>query len=92
MKTDELKTLAEKLLETFFNAGQKAIELRKVGLKTTLKSDNTPVTNGDLEVDRLLREKITKITHTNEPIKLSLKKLSFIKKVIIFYFPLSPEV
>ena len=62
MNINELKSLAESLLETFLNAGQKAIELRNKGLKTTFKSDNSPVTNGDLEVDKLLKEKIIQFT------------------------------
>ena len=62
MNINELKNLAESLLETFLNAGQKAMELRNRGLKITFKSDNSPVTNGDLEVDKLLREKIIKTT------------------------------
>ena len=62
MKTDELKNLTESLLETFLNAGQKAIELRNKGLRITFKSDNSPVTNGDLEVDKLLKEKIIQST------------------------------
>ena len=62
MNINELKNLTESLLETFLNAGQKAIELRNRGLKTTFKSDNSPVTNGDLEVDKLLRERIIQTT------------------------------
>ena len=62
MNINELKSLTESLLETFLNAGQKAIELRNKGLKTTFKSDNSPVTNGDLEVDKLLRERIIQTT------------------------------
>ena len=62
MNINELKNLTESLLETFLNAGQKAMELRNKGLKTTYKSDNSPVTNGDLEVDKLLREKIIQTT------------------------------
>jgi len=62
LNIDELKNLTESLLETFVNAGQKAIELRNKGLKTTLKSDNSPVTNGDLEVDKLLKERIIQAT------------------------------
>ena len=54
--------MTESLLETFLNAGQKTIELRNKGLKTTFKSDNSPVTNGDLEVDKLLKEKIIQFT------------------------------
>ena len=62
MNINELKNLTESLLETFLSAGQKALELRNKGLKTTFKSDNSPVTNGDLEVDKLLRERIIKTT------------------------------
>ena len=38
LNINELKNLTESLLETFLNAGQKAIELRNKGLKTTFKS------------------------------------------------------
>ena len=62
MNTSELKSLTEGLLETFLNAGQKAIELRNKGLRITFKSDNSPVTNGDLEIDKLLKEKIIQST------------------------------
>jgi len=62
MNITELEDLAESLLETFLSAGQRAIELRNNGLKITMKSDNSPVTNGDLEVDKLLREKIIQST------------------------------
>ena len=62
MNINELKNLTESLLETFLNAGQRAIELRNKGLKTTFKSDNSPVTNGDLVVDKLLKERIIQIT------------------------------
>jgi 3'(2'), 5'-bisphosphate nucleotidase len=62
MNINELKNLTENLLETFLNAGQKAIELRNKGLKITFKFDNSPVTNGDLEVDKLLRKRIIQIT------------------------------
>ena len=62
MNIKELKNLTESLLDTFLNAGLQAIELRNKGLKTTFKSDNSPVTNGDLEVDKLLKEKIIQST------------------------------
>ena len=62
MNISELKNLTESLLETFLNAGQKTIELRNKGLKIIVKSDNSPVTNGDLEVDKLLRDRIIQIT------------------------------
>ena len=62
MNIIELKNITENLLKTFLIAGQKAMELRSKGLKIMIKFDNTPVTNGDLEVDRLLRKRIIQIT------------------------------
>ncbi len=62
MNINELKNLTEKLKETFLIAGQIALDLRSKGLKTKIKSDNSPVTNADLEVDRLFKEKINQIT------------------------------
>ena len=80
MNIGELKNLAESLLETFINAGYKAMELRNNGLKITFKSDNTPVTNGDLEIDKLLKEKIIQSTPSiplisEETVKLNNNKL-----------------
>ena len=62
MNNSELKYIAEGLLKTFFEAGRISLELRKKGLITKIKSDNSPVTNGDLEVDKLLSLKIKEIT------------------------------
>jgi len=50
------------LINVFFEAGKKSIELRNIGLTKTIKKDNTPVTNGDLEVNNLLIDKISKLT------------------------------
>jgi len=58
----DLKNIAENLLETFIEAGNIAKEMSSKGLKITLKNDKTPVTNGDLAVDKLLREKISNLT------------------------------
>ena len=62
MNISELKNLTEELVVSFYIAGEKSLELRNKGLKTSFKQDSSPVTNGDLEVDRLLKEKINKIT------------------------------
>ena len=62
MNIKELKTFAESILDTFHYAGQRSIDLRNKGLKTTIKKDNTPVTNGDIEVNNLLIDKIKSIT------------------------------
>ena len=53
MKTDELKQIAEGLIETTEEAGKKSIELYKKGLKIITKPDNSPVSNGDLEVNKI---------------------------------------
>ncbi len=50
------------MLETFKLAGQVALNLRKKGLKKEIKKDNTPVTNGDIEVNNILTEKIFNLT------------------------------
>ena len=62
MNISELKNLTEELVVSFYIAGEKSLELRNKGLKTSFKQDSSPVTNGDLEVDRLLKEKINKNT------------------------------
>ena len=67
MNSKELKSLNDDLKECFLNAGERAIYLRGKGLKTEIKNDNTPVTNGDLEVNEILTDKIKELTH-NIPI------------------------
>ena len=62
MNNNELKNIAENLIKTTELAGKKSIELYKKGLKKIVKPDNSPVTNGDLEVDKILSEKIRELT------------------------------
>ena len=62
MKKINLKEVVENLISTFLSAGKIAIALRKEGLTKEIKSDNTPVSNGDLEVDKILSEKLKKLT------------------------------
>ena len=57
-----IKEIVESLIETFINAGQLSLELREKGLTKKIKSDNTPVSNGDLEVNKLIIEKLKIIT------------------------------
>ena len=57
-----LKEIVEDLIDTFLNAGKISLELREKGLTKKIKSDNTPVSNGDLEVNKLLSSKIKEIT------------------------------
>ena len=62
MILNKRKKITLALVETFKKAGDIAIKLRKQGLIKKIKSDNTPVTNGDLEVNNLLYKKIKSLT------------------------------
>jgi len=62
MNIQESKKITLSLIDTFNEASQVALDLRKAGLKKEIKSDNTPVTNGDIEVNRILTKKISEIT------------------------------
>jgi len=57
-----IEKLTKDLIDTFLNAGKISINLRKAGLTKKIKSDNTPVSNGDLEVNKIVSEKIKKLT------------------------------
>ncbi len=57
-----LKEIVESLIENFLDAGDLAIHLREKGLVKKIKSDNTPVSNGDLEVNKLISSKISEVT------------------------------
>ena len=58
----DVKKIIEELVDTFLKAGELSISLRDEGLKKEIKSDNTPVSNGDLEVNRFITKKISEIT------------------------------
>ena len=58
MDKQHLKKISDGLLKTFIDAGEKSIKLREIGLKKEIKPDNTPVTNGDIEVNNILTKKI----------------------------------
>tara|TARA_B100000941_G_scaffold290251_1_gene271731 strand:- start:136 stop:909 length:774 start_codon:yes stop_codon:yes gene_type:complete len=62
MEKNKRKEITESLLKTFLIAGSLSIELRKKGLKKEIKDDNTPVTNGDIEVNKLVTNKIKELT------------------------------
>jgi 3'(2'), 5'-bisphosphate nucleotidase len=62
MNVNELKNITENLIETTELAGNKSIELYSKGLKKIIKPDNSPVTNGDLEVNKILTDKIKDLT------------------------------
>ena len=62
MNIEETKKITLSLIDTFNEASQVALDLRKVGLINEIKSDNTPVSNGDIEVNKILTNKIQEIT------------------------------
>ena len=62
MDENEIKNIIESLIDTFLIAGDVSIKLRNEGLQKEIKSDNTPVSNGDLEVNKILTKKILKLT------------------------------
>tara|TARA_Y100001935_G_scaffold252300_1_gene255885 strand:+ start:822 stop:1592 length:771 start_codon:yes stop_codon:yes gene_type:complete len=57
-----IKEIVESLIDTFLEAGKISLELRKKGLIKKFKADNTPVSNGDLEVDKIITKKIYELT------------------------------
>ena len=62
MNNLNLKNIAEELLDTFLEAGKIAKEISRRGVKITIKADKSPVTDGDLAVDQLLKDKIAYLT------------------------------
>ena len=62
MNIEEAKKITLSLIDTFNRASQEALDLRKVGLIKKVKSDNTPVSNGDIQVNKILTKKIQEIT------------------------------
>jgi 3'(2'), 5'-bisphosphate nucleotidase len=62
MNRNELKKIAENLIDTFNIAGQNSIDLYKQGLKIDIKEDKSPVSNGDLKVNDLITNKIEELT------------------------------
>jgi len=59
---EKLKNTIESLLDTFLEAGKIAKEISKKGVKITIKPDKSPVTDGDLLVDKILTKKIKGLT------------------------------
>ena len=62
MNEKNLKKIIEDLIDTFFYAGNVALELRSKGLIKEIKPDGTPVSNGDLEVNKIVTKKILELT------------------------------
>ena len=57
-----VKKIIEELIDTFDYAGKISLDLREKGLIKKTKSDNTPVSNGDLEVNKIITQKLKEIT------------------------------
>ena len=62
MNLSEIEKIINSLIDTFVKCGNVSLELRNKGLEKTIKDDNTPVTNGDIQVNNLLIEKIANLT------------------------------
>jgi len=62
MIQSDIKKIVEDLVQTFLDAGKISLDLRRKGLTKEIKSDNTPVSNGDLEVNKILIKKILDLT------------------------------
>ena len=77
----DLKKIAEDLIDTFYEAGQVAKTISKRGVKVTIKADNSPVTDGDIEVDKILRNKLNNLTPnipiiSEETVNLEVKNIN----------------
>jgi len=62
MNIEEAKKITLSLIDTFNKASQVALDLREAGLIKKIKPDNTPVSNGDIEVNKILTSKIQEMT------------------------------
>ena len=62
MNKKEKKNIIQKLLPVFIDGGNVSLNLREKGLIKETKSDNTPVTNGDIKVNEILTNAIKTLT------------------------------
>ena len=62
MNLAETEKIINSLIDTFIDSGNLSLNLRKKGLKKKIKSDNTSVTNADIEVNNLITKKISNLT------------------------------
>ena len=62
MNNNDLKILAERLIDTFKEAGSESIKIEQQGVKVNTKEDGSPVTNGDLRVNEIITKKIIQLT------------------------------
>ena len=81
MNSINLKNTVDRLTNTFFEAGKIAKEINLRGAKVTIKSDKSPVTDADLAIDKILRNKITNLTPgipiiSEETVDIKVKNIS----------------
>ena len=81
----EIEKVIRDLINTFLDAGKISINLRNQGLKKEIKSDNTPVTNGDLEVNKIISIKIKELTPSIPIISEETSDNKFIKDLKNFW-------
>ena len=62
MNNQDIKKIIESLIDTFLYAGQISLDLRKKGLTKEIKLDNTPVSNGDIEVIKIISKKTNELS------------------------------
>ena len=62
MNEINIQKIVENLIETFLYAGKVSLDLRNEGLTKEIKSDNTPVSNGDIEVNKIIIKKIKELS------------------------------
>ena len=62
MNKEDLKKIAESMIDTFNFAGKESERLYEEGLKIQIKKDNSPVSNGDLKVNEIITNKILELT------------------------------
>ena len=77
MNLAETEKIINSLIDTFVVSGNLSLDLREKGLEKKIKSDNTSVTNGDIEVNKLITEKISNLTPN---IKIVSEETSFNKQ------------
>ena len=58
----DIKKIIVSLIDTFISAGKISLEMRKNGLVKKIKTDGTPVSNGDIEVNNIILKKIKELT------------------------------
>ena len=78
IKTSDLKSISENLIDTFNYAGDVSIDLYEKGLTIDIKEDSSPVSNGDIKVNKILTDKIKELTPnipivSEETVNLKLK-------------------